>query len=49
MEKVIEKNAKSAEMVTISRSEYEKSKVQNAELTGQVKWLVEQMRLVRQF
>jgi len=48
MEKVIEKNEKSAEMVTISRSEYEALKAQNAELTGQVKWLMEQMRLVRQ-
>ena len=48
MEKVIEKNTKNAEMVTISRSEYEDLKAQNAELTGQVKWLMEQMRLVRQ-
>lgn len=50
MEKVIEENEKNAEMVSISRSEYETFKVlkeQNAELSGQVKWLMEQMRLAR--
>jgi len=45
---MIEKNEKSAEMVTISRSEYETLKEQISELNSQVKWLMEQMRLARQ-
>jgi transposase len=48
MKKVIETNEKSAEMITILRTEYEELKAQNAELNGQVKWLMEQMRLARQ-
>ena len=36
-----------AEMVTISRVEYEALKAQNAELSGQVDWLLEQMRLAK--
>ena len=36
-----------AETVTVSRAEYEALKTQNAELSQQVKWLMEQMRLSR--
>jgi transposase len=42
------KNSKPDEMIFISRAEYETLKTQNTELTQQVKWLMEQMRLVRQ-
>ena len=35
------------ETITISRSEYDTLLAQNAELTNQVKWLMEQMRLAR--
>jgi transposase len=48
MENVTETNKTNDKMVSISRSEYETLKAQNAELTGQVNWLMEQMRLVRQ-
>lgn len=34
-------------MVTISRAEYDALKAQNAELSGQVDWLLEQMRLAK--
>lgn len=35
------------EMVTISRAEYEALKAQNADLSNQIEWLMEQMRLTR--
>ncbi len=35
------------EMVTVSRAEYEALKAQNAELSQQIKWLMEQMRLTK--
>lgn len=50
MKKGIEENKKDDEMVSISRSEYETLKAlkeQNVELSSQVKWLMEQMRLAR--
>ena len=37
----------SNEMISISRAEYDALLAQNAELTNQVKWLMEQMRLAR--
>ena len=43
----IAKDKSSAEMVSISREEYEAVKAQNAELTQQVQWLMEQMRLAK--
>ena len=36
-----------AEMVTISRAEYEALKAQNTDLSNQIEWLMEQMRLTR--
>lgn len=36
------------EMIFVSRTEYEALKIQNEELTQQVKWLMEQMRLSKQ-
>lgn len=38
---------KDKETITVSRTEYESLKAQNAELSQQVKWLMEQMRLVK--
>jgi transposase len=46
MENLIKEN-KHVETITISRTEYETLKAYNAELTQQVNWLMEQMRLVR--
>jgi len=48
MENVVRNNKNSAETVTISRAEYDTLKAQNAELSQQVDWLMEQIRLVRQ-
>lgn len=48
MKKIIENNKIRDEMISVSRLEYETLKEQNAELSGQVKWLMEQMRLARQ-
>jgi len=48
MEKVNENFINSAETITISRVEYETLKTQNAELSQQVNWLMEQIRLARQ-
>ncbi len=45
--RVMEKSNKSAEMVTISREEYEDLKTQCADLTQQVTWLMEQTRLAK--
>lgn len=38
---------KSAETVTIARSEYEKMRAENAELTQKVQWLMEQLNLLK--
>jgi hypothetical protein len=48
MEKLQISETSTAEMVTISRAEYESMKAQNAELSQQVNWLMEQIRLARQ-
>ena len=47
MEKLLRSETNNAEMVTISRAEYESMKAQNAELSQQVNWLMEQIRLAR--
>jgi transposase len=45
---MLENSEKStAEMVTISRAEYEALKAQNKDLSNQIEWLMEQMRLTR--
>jgi len=47
MANAIKDNIAPDETITVSRAEYEALKTQNAELTQQVKWLMEQMRLAR--
>jgi transposase len=48
MANVITNNQTQNEMIFVSRAEYEVLKTHNSKLTQQVKWLMEQMRLVRQ-
>lgn len=48
MENVRKANQLQDEMISISRAEYEELQARNAELTQQVHWLMEQMRLARQ-
>jgi transposase len=47
MENERKSTGNTAETVTISRAEYEALKEQNAELSQQVQWLMEQMRLAK--
>ncbi len=47
MNKTENNTTSNSEMVTISRAEYESLKDRNAELVGQVEYLMEQMRLAR--
>ena len=48
MENVRKATQTQDEMISISRAEYEELQARNAELTQQVQWLMEQMRLSRQ-
>jgi transposase len=47
METIRQHDANSDELITISRAEYDALQAQNAELSQQVRWLMEQMRLAR--
>jgi len=47
MKSVQNEETRTTETVTISRAEYEELKAQNAELSQQVQYLLEQMRLAR--
>lgn len=47
MEMLQNNETSTAEMVTISRAEYEALKAQNTDLSNQIEWLMEQMRLTR--
>lgn len=48
MKNVLKNNRPLDETISVSRAEYEAVKAHNAELTKQVEWLMEQMRLTRQ-
>jgi transposase len=48
MKNMLDNNRPQDETVSVSRAEYEAIKAHNAELTKQVEWLMEQMRLNRQ-
>jgi cell division protein FtsB len=47
MEHVTDTNKLQEETVAVSRAQYEALQAENVELTQQVKWLMEQMRLMR--